>query len=133
MREWPLVGRTEVLRALREAVIDPGARGFVLAGAAGVGKSRLAAEVLGLAERAGLATARVTTTRASSGDSSRGLACPVPGTARGAGSRGRPRYRMRSSCCGGCTRTKRRTRCWSAVRSSIDRRRSSNRIADPHT
>lgn len=67
MREWPLVGRTEVLRALREAVINPGARGFVLAGAAGVGKSRLAAEVLGLAERAGLATARVTATRASSG------------------------------------------------------------------
>src|SRR5688572_7820200 len=67
MREWPLVGRTGVLRALREAVINPGARGFVVAGAAGVGKGRLAAEVLGLAERAGLATARVTATRASSG------------------------------------------------------------------
>ena len=67
MREWPLVGRTEVLRALREAVVNPGGRGLVLAGAAGVGKSRLAAEVLTLADRAGLATARVTATKASSG------------------------------------------------------------------
>ncbi|HVE26950.1 MAG TPA: LuxR C-terminal-related transcriptional regulator [Sporichthya sp.] len=67
MREWPLVGRTEVLRSLREAVVDPGRRGLVLAGPAGVGKSRLAAEVLALAERAGLATARVTATKASSG------------------------------------------------------------------
>src|SRR4051812_14383981 len=67
MREWPLVGRTEVLRALREAVVDPGRRGLVLAGPAGVGKSRLAAEVLALAERSGLATARVTATKASSG------------------------------------------------------------------
>lgn len=78
MREWPLVGRTEVLRALREAVINPGARGVVLAGYAGVGKSRLAAEVLGLAERAGLATARVSATRASSGIPLGALAPALP-------------------------------------------------------
>lgn len=67
MREWPLVGRTQVLRQLRDALTGSQCRGVVLAGAVGVGKSRLASEGLHLAERADLATARVTATRASSG------------------------------------------------------------------
>lgn len=67
MREWPLVGRTEVLRALREAVLDPHGRSLVIAGAAGVGKSRLALELLSIADRAGFAVARATATRSASG------------------------------------------------------------------
>jgi hypothetical protein len=62
--EWPLVGRTGELRLLSGMLTRPGARGFVLAGPPGVGKTRLALEWLALAERAGLATARTTATRA---------------------------------------------------------------------
>lgn len=65
MREWPLVGRTQTLRYLRESLTS-GDNGIVIAGAIGVGKSRLAAEGLNLAERAGMATARVSATKASS-------------------------------------------------------------------
>ncbi|MGQ0624351.1 MAG: LuxR C-terminal-related transcriptional regulator [Sporichthyaceae bacterium] len=67
MQEWPLVGRAHVLHALRDAVLTPNSRGVVLAGAAGVGKSRLAAEVLALAERADMATARVSATKSAAG------------------------------------------------------------------
>ncbi|WP_433593164.1 AAA family ATPase [Nocardia sp. CA-145437] len=42
---WPLIGRTEELRRAQAAVIGPRA-GVVLAGASGVGKSRLARELL---------------------------------------------------------------------------------------
>jgi DNA-binding CsgD family transcriptional regulator len=62
--EWPLVGREREIKQLRELLREPGARGAVLAGAAGVGKTRLADEALRLAERAGMATARATATRA---------------------------------------------------------------------
>ncbi|GAB3347577.1 AAA family ATPase [Amycolatopsis echigonensis] len=65
--EWPLVGRTDALRRLRETLTGPGDRGVVLAGSLGVGKSRLAAEGLHLAARAGLPTARASATRSSSG------------------------------------------------------------------
>ncbi len=58
-RPWPLVGRTHEL-GLAGALLTGGERwGVVVAGLAGVGKTRLASEWLALAEARGLATARV--------------------------------------------------------------------------
>ncbi|MET7289633.1 LuxR C-terminal-related transcriptional regulator [Streptomyces sp. NPDC005573] len=56
-REWPLTGRTEELRFI-ERVGRRGrhARGVLLAGAAGVGKTRLAREAVAAAVRRGAAT-----------------------------------------------------------------------------
>lgn len=65
--EWPFVGRSGELNQLRALLTSDGSRGVVLAGPAGVGKTRLAVEGLQLAERAGMATARVTASRAASG------------------------------------------------------------------
>jgi DNA-binding NarL/FixJ family response regulator len=47
-REWPLIGRSEELRVIAEATRGVGdrARGIVLSGAAGVGKTRLAREAV---------------------------------------------------------------------------------------
>src|SRR5918997_1584641 len=64
--EWPLVGRTEELARLIRDLVE-GRRGVVLAGLAGVGKTRLASEALEHCRRAGLATARVSATRAGAG------------------------------------------------------------------
>jgi DNA-binding CsgD family transcriptional regulator len=64
--EWPLVGRDDELRRLRDLVVGRGGRGVVLAGPAGVGKTRLGLECLRFAEQAGLMTARVTATQAAS-------------------------------------------------------------------
>lgn len=64
--EWPLVGRAEELARLVRDLVDEG-RGVVLAGPAGVGKTRLASEALEHCRRAGLATARVSATRAGAG------------------------------------------------------------------
>lgn len=64
--EWPLVGRGTELRQLHRLLITEH-KSAVLAGPAGVGKTRLAREALKLAEQAGLATARVTATRAAAG------------------------------------------------------------------
>lgn len=62
--EWPLVGREAELKELGRKVRDGDVGGLVLAGPAGVGKTRLAAELLQLAAGAGFATLRVTATRA---------------------------------------------------------------------
>jgi DNA-binding CsgD family transcriptional regulator len=61
---WPLVGRRAELEALGAAVEDAGANGVVLAGAAGVGKTRLAREALARAEMAGRDAEWVAATRA---------------------------------------------------------------------
>ena len=61
---WPLVGRRAELDMLAAATQDVGAGGVVLAGAAGLGKSRLAREALAQAESAGRATEWVAATRA---------------------------------------------------------------------
>ena len=45
LRAWPLIGRDLELEALSEALGDPACAGVGLIGAAGVGKTRLAAEV----------------------------------------------------------------------------------------
>jgi DNA-binding CsgD family transcriptional regulator len=67
-RGWRLVGRDEELR-LVEAALRRGdrARGIVLAGAAGVGKTRLAREVLAGVERPGLLTRWVSATESARG------------------------------------------------------------------
>lgn len=49
---WPLVGRFEEIAEVSDAIAQPGGYGgVVLAGAAGVGKTRLAREALALAQR----------------------------------------------------------------------------------
>jgi DNA-binding CsgD family transcriptional regulator len=63
---WPLVGRMGELRHLRELLLDRG-RSVVIAGPAGVGKTRLALECLEMAERAGWSAVRIAATRAASG------------------------------------------------------------------
>jgi DNA-binding CsgD family transcriptional regulator len=64
---WPLVGREAELAAVDRLLSDPSAGGVVIAGAAGVGKTRLAVEAARLAERRGRAVewARATESAAS--------------------------------------------------------------------
>ncbi|HTW10340.1 MAG TPA: LuxR C-terminal-related transcriptional regulator [Acidimicrobiales bacterium] len=57
--EIPLVGRTDELNRIVGALKEPGAAAFVLAGAPGVGKTRLAGEAAKAASGLGMATARV--------------------------------------------------------------------------
>lgn len=52
--DWPLVGRVEELEFVRDAVGAESPSGLVLAGMAGVGKTRLALEALGSARAQGL-------------------------------------------------------------------------------
>jgi hypothetical protein len=63
MHGWRLVGRREELRRIARARHE-GAGGVVLVGQPGVGKTRLAAEVLVEADQDGLATARAIATQA---------------------------------------------------------------------
>src|SRR5215218_4585598 len=53
---WELVGRETACRAIIAALGERPARGVVLAGPAGVGRTRLAHEAMVLAERNGRAT-----------------------------------------------------------------------------
>ena len=62
-QRWPLTGRSEALETFTDALADRAALGLVLAGPAGVGKSRLADECLAVAEDRGHPTARVTASR----------------------------------------------------------------------
>lgn len=57
---WPLVGRGVELEYFAAASADQGCRGFVVGGAAGVGKSRLAEECLERAAAAGFRVGRAT-------------------------------------------------------------------------
>ena len=60
MRErWPLTGRREELRVIREALSDDERKGIVLAGLAGVGKTRLARVAVDVAIEAGWVVRRV--------------------------------------------------------------------------
>ena len=56
LTEWPLVGRREELRALSSALSREEPASSILVGASGVGKTRLAREAMGLADRAGHCT-----------------------------------------------------------------------------
>lgn len=62
---WPLVGRLEELELIEHAIGRPSPAGVVLAGEAGVGKTRLAQEALDLARSRGLPTAWAAATHAS--------------------------------------------------------------------
>lgn len=61
---WPLVGRDEELELVGATLDEPGSRGLVLAGPAGVGKTRLLDEARALAETRGWAVERVSATAA---------------------------------------------------------------------
>ncbi|MDP9115703.1 MAG: AAA family ATPase, partial [Actinomycetota bacterium] len=60
--EWPFVGRGRELDHLVRLVLDPQRCGVVIAGSAGVGKTRIAQECLLAAEVAGYQVARATAT-----------------------------------------------------------------------
>lgn len=60
---WPLIGRQAELRTIVDSLGMPAAAGWVLAGSAGVGKTRLAREALSQAERQGWATVWVVGSR----------------------------------------------------------------------
>ncbi|MGI5451656.1 LuxR C-terminal-related transcriptional regulator [Streptomyces sp. CA-249302] len=61
---WPFTGREAELDAFAAALADPTCRGFVVGGAAGVGKSRLAEECLERAAAAGLRVGQATASAA---------------------------------------------------------------------
>jgi DNA-binding NarL/FixJ family response regulator len=63
-RPWPFVGRERELARVAAALGRPDAAGLLLAGPAGVGKTRLATECASIAERVGFRCARVLATRA---------------------------------------------------------------------
>ena len=58
--QWPLVGRHEEIELFAATLADPRAHGFVIHGAAGVGKTRLADQCLALADAQGRNVARAT-------------------------------------------------------------------------
>ena len=66
MADWPLVGRERELGLIAEVLGRADASGIVLAGPAGVGKTRLATETIRLGDRSGFATARIVASRAAS-------------------------------------------------------------------
>ena len=64
---WPLVGRAEQLAEMSALLVDGRGPGVLLTGEAGVGKSRLAAEVLDRCARDGVHVVRTSGAEASSG------------------------------------------------------------------
>src|SRR3954447_21596306 len=63
--QWPLVGRHQQLDLFGTTLADPRAHGFVIHGAAGVGKTRLADQCLARALQAGRNVARATASEGS--------------------------------------------------------------------
>ncbi|MGH3769117.1 MAG: AAA family ATPase [Pseudonocardiaceae bacterium] len=84
---WPLVGRAEELAACERALGTIGMGGVVLAGAPGVGKTRLAREVLARAEASGCATWWVVASRAAASIPFGAVAHLVPPTLDGGSDR----------------------------------------------
>ena len=60
---WPIVGRDAEIRALNEAFTDPNCAGVALVGAAGFGKTRLAAQAQALASHRGMTVATIRATK----------------------------------------------------------------------
>ena len=77
--KWPLVGRREELALLEDALTTEGTSGVVFAGAAGVGKTRLARESLDAAESKGLVARWAVATRAAASIPVGALAQLLPG------------------------------------------------------
>jgi DNA-binding NarL/FixJ family response regulator len=79
LNPWPLVGRSRELELVADLLTGEERSGVVLAGLAGVGKTRLATECLTLASARGLATARVKGSQAARGLPFGALAPLLPG------------------------------------------------------
>lgn len=77
---WPLIGRAEELALLTAILADGGGRGVVLSGPAGVGKTRLANEVVEQAASAGRGTAWTAASRALAGIPFGAFAHLLPGS-----------------------------------------------------
>ena len=84
---WPLVGRREELALFDEALTTPGTSGVVFAGAAGVGKTRLARESLRAAESKGCVARWAVATRAAASIPVGALAQLLPGVEVAGGNR----------------------------------------------
>jgi len=87
-RPCPFVGRERELARVAAALGRPDAAGLLLAGPAGVGKTRLATECATIAERVGFRCARVLATRAAAGVPLGALAPLLPADSRRTGPRG---------------------------------------------
>lgn len=87
-RSWPFVGRERELARVADAIGRPDAAGLLLAGPAGVGKTRLASECAAIAERVGFRCARVLATRAAADVPLGALAPLLPADSRASGPRG---------------------------------------------
>jgi DNA-binding CsgD family transcriptional regulator len=87
-RPWPFVGRERELARVAAALGRPDAAGLLLAGPAGVGKTRLATECASIAERVGFRCARVLATRAAADVPLGALAPLLPADSRRSGPRG---------------------------------------------
>jgi DNA-binding CsgD family transcriptional regulator len=77
---WPLTGRARELATVADALGGARPRSLVLVGPAGVGKTRLAREARGLAERAGRTTLWVTGTHSTARTPLGAFASLLPGT-----------------------------------------------------
>ncbi|MEV2270242.1 AAA family ATPase [Nonomuraea africana] len=78
MKRWPFAGRRQELEDLVRLARDPTAQGVVIAGPAGVGKSRLADEVLTHFHAAKVALVRIRATKAASSIPNGALADLIP-------------------------------------------------------
>jgi DNA-binding CsgD family transcriptional regulator len=87
-RPWPFVGRERELARVAAALGRPDAAGLLLAGPAGVGKTRLATECARIAEKVGFRCVRVLATRAAAGVPLGALAPLLPADSRRTGPRG---------------------------------------------
>ncbi|HET9142928.1 LuxR C-terminal-related transcriptional regulator [Actinophytocola sp.] len=86
-RPWPFVGRERELARVAAALGRPDAAGLLLAGPAGVGKTRLATECARIAEKVGFRCVRVLATRAAAGVPLGALAPLLPADSRRTGPR----------------------------------------------
>lgn len=77
---WPLVGRSDVLELVGDVLAAGDRSGVVLAGLAGVGKTRLATECMAMAEARGMATNRIKGSQAARGLPLGAFAPLLPGT-----------------------------------------------------
>jgi MoxR-like ATPase len=63
--QWPVIGRDQEIGEMMRSIADNAARGVALAGKAGIGKSRVAREVVAAAAAAGWAVRTIAATATS--------------------------------------------------------------------